>query len=116
MENWKKANEEINKALAQGSAMEAFERYYDKNIVMQENETPPRVGKDLNREQCNGFVSMFPDLKLDVLSVAYGEKLSIQEVYFTYTNENGEKVRYPEIAVRHWLDDKVIKEKFYYAS
>ena len=117
MENqWKATNEEINKLLEQGMAMDAFEKYYAETVVMQENETEPRRGKDLNREQCAGFVQMFPDLKLEVLSTAYGNHVSIQEVLFDYTNQSGERIRYPEVAVRHWENGQVVKEKFYYAS
>lgn len=116
MENWKKANEDINRALESGEAMKAFEKHYHEGVVMQENETEPRKGKEVNREQCGAFVQLFPDLTLKVLSTAYGEHLSIQEVLFDYTNEEGEKLHYPEIAVRKWKGDKVIGEKFYYAS
>lgn len=115
-EQWKKANEEINTLLEQGMAMDGFEKHYAEGVVMQENETEPRVGKALNREQCGAFVKMFPDLKLKVLCAAYGDQVSIQEVLFDYTNEQGEKIRYPEVAVRHWENGRVVKEKFYYSS
>jgi len=116
MNNFKDNNEQLNKMIEQGKAMEAFELFYAESVKMQENETEPRVSKDLNREQCGGFVEAFPDLKLKVLSVAYGENLSIQEVLFDYTNEQGEKIIYPEVAVRHWENGLVVKEKFYYAT
>lgn len=102
--------------LEQGKAMEAFELFYAENVSMQENEAEPRIGKALNREQCGGFVEAFPDLKLTILRVAYADNLSMQEVLFDYTNEQGEKVIYPEVAVRHWENGLVVKEKFYYAS
>ena len=117
MENqWKLFNEKINELLEKGLAMDAFEEYYAETITMQENETEPRIGKALNREQCGEFVQMFPDLKLKVLSTAYGNNLSIQEVLFEYTNESGKKIRYPEVAVRNWENGRVIREKFYYAN
>ena len=116
MTNFKDNNEQLNSMLAQGKAMEAFEHFYAEHVEMQENEAGPRVGKDFNREQCGGFVEAFPDLKLRVLSVAYGDNLSIQEVLFNYTNEQGEKIIYPEVAVRHWENGLVVREKFYYAT
>ena len=114
----KKANEEINNSLEQGKAMEAFEKYYAEEVTMQENETEPRVGKNLNREICFGeaAVKKFSDLKLTVLSTAYGDNISIQEVLFDYTSESGQKVHYPEVAVRHWKNGQVINEKFYYGG
>jgi hypothetical protein len=41
-----KANfEDIKTLVLQGKAMEAFEKYYGDDVVMQENETPATVGK-----------------------------------------------------------------------
>lgn len=114
--NFREANEQLNQMLEAGKAMEAFEQFYSENVSMQENETEPRQGKNFNREQCGGFVNAFPDLKLKVLSVAYGNNLSMQEILFDYTNEAGEKIHYPELAVRHWENGLVGKEKFYYNS
>jgi hypothetical protein len=116
MSNFKERNAQLNKMLEQGKAMEAFELFYAENVSMQENETEPRLGKDFNREQCGGFVEAFTDLKLTVLSVVCGENMSIQEVLFDYTNQEGKKIIYPEIAVRHWENGFIVKEKFYYAS
>ncbi|MCU0389929.1 MAG: hypothetical protein MUE81_02320 [Thermoflexibacter sp.] len=116
MHKFKDNNEQLNKMLEQGKAMQAFELFYAEHVTMQENETEPRIGKDFNREQCGSFVEVFPDLKLKILSVAYGENISIQEVMFDYANEQGEKIIYPEVAVRHWENGLVVKEKFYYAS
>ena len=115
MRDFQDNNEKLNELLEQGKAMEALEQFYDENVKMQENENKPRLGKDFNREQCGGFVAAFPDLKLKVLNIAYGEDLSIQEVLFDYTNEEGEKVVYPEIALREWENGLIIKEKFYYS-
>jgi hypothetical protein len=45
-----KANfEDIKSLVSQGKAMEAFEKYYGDDVVMQENETPATVGKAANR-------------------------------------------------------------------
>ena len=47
-----KANfEDIKSLVLQGKAMEAFEKYYAEDVVMQENETPATVGKAANRDR-----------------------------------------------------------------
>ena len=55
-------------------------------------------------------------MKLKVLSTAYGENISMQEVLFDYMDNTGNKVLYTEVAVRHWKDERVVREKFYYAT
>lgn len=115
MYSFQKNNEQLNQMIDQGIPMEGFELFYDENVVMQENEEKPRIGKNANREQCGGFVKTFTDLKMKVLSVAYGENLSIQECHLTYTGTDGNLVDYIEVAVRHWKNDLIVKEKFYYS-
>jgi len=41
---------ELNQMIAAGQAMEAFERFYADDVVMQENTEPPREGKDACRK------------------------------------------------------------------
>lgn len=116
MTDFQQKNEHLNALLESGQAMNGFELFYHEQVSMQENETEPRLGKTCNREACQGFIDAYPDLKLTILSVGYGENKSYQEVLFEYTHENGEKIYYPELSVRTWEDGWVVKEKFYYSS
>ncbi len=117
-DQWKNANEDLNQLIELGKGREGFEKYYAEDVVMQENETEPRIGKNTSRELCFGeeTAKKHADLKLTIISTAYGDHLSIQEVMFDYTGDSGEHIHYPEVAVRHWQDGLVIREKFYYAS
>ena len=49
MSDISKLENELNQMILAGKAMEAFEKYYADDIVMQENDQPPRVGKAANR-------------------------------------------------------------------
>lgn len=108
------ANTQLNQMLNDGLCMQAFEQFYAPNVVMQENSTEPRMGKDQNREACQGFVDAAPDLKLTVKSVAYNDDSSFQEVDFSYTDEEGNPIAYTEVAVRKWHNGLVVEERFYY--
>lgn len=44
---------DLNDLILQGRTMEAFEKYYDNNVVMQENESVPTIGKEANRKREN---------------------------------------------------------------
>jgi len=43
--------EHLNALILEGKAMEGFELYYDENVVMQENDQEPCIGKDANRQR-----------------------------------------------------------------
>lgn len=44
--NLQAAFEDIKSLVLQGKAMEAFEKYYGNDVVMQENENAPTVASD----------------------------------------------------------------------
>ena len=46
---------DLNSMILRGNALEAFEKYYAEDVVMQENELPPTIGKGANRERERDF-------------------------------------------------------------
>lgn len=42
---------QLNDAILGGEALQAFETYYDDDVVMQENDAEPTFGKTANRER-----------------------------------------------------------------
>jgi len=72
--------EEIKALVLQGKAMEAFEKFYGDDVVMQENETPATVGKAANRDRELDFFSKLTEFRgADVKAVACGEDVIISE-------------------------------------
>lgn len=49
--------EDLNQLVISGKLMDAFEKYYHDDVVMQENEESPVVGKDVNRKREETFLS-----------------------------------------------------------
>ncbi len=50
MRDVKQLEHELNQMILNGQALEAFEKYYADDLIMQENNQPPRVGKTANRD------------------------------------------------------------------
>jgi hypothetical protein len=109
--------EDIKSLVLQGKAMEAFEKYYGDDVVMQENETPATVGKAANRErELDFFVKVTEFRGLELKAVAYGEDVIISEWFADYTHADWGKVTHDQVSVQRWRDGKVIHERFYYAA
>ena len=109
--------EEIKTLVLQGKAMEAFEKYYGENVVMQENENPPTTGKAANRERELDFFAKVVEFRgAEVKNVAYGEDLIISEWFLDYTHAEWGKITHDQVSVQKWKDGKVIHERFYYAT
>jgi SnoaL-like domain len=108
---------DIQSLLQQGKAMDAFEKYYAEDVLMQENDNPPTVGKAANRARELDFfakVTEFRGLKLK--EVAYREDLIISEWFADYTHAELGKVTHDQISVSRWKDGKIISDRYYYAT
>lgn len=54
---------EIKTLVLAGKAMEAFEKYYGDDVVMQENENPATTGKAANRDRELDFLAKITDFR-----------------------------------------------------
>ncbi len=115
MNNVKELVEDLVKMIGEGKIMEAFEKYYADNVVMQENETDPRVGKDANREYEKAFVGGIVEVhSAKTLGIAVGDNYSTVESFMDVTHKDwGRSVR-TQVAVQRWENGKIVSEKFYY--
>jgi len=106
---------ELNQMILSGQALDAFERFYADDVVMQENQHEPRRGKDANREyeqQFFGSIAEFHGAALGGVAVA-GNK-SFSEWTFDVTFQDGTRMTNDQVTARTWNDGKVVFERFYY--
>jgi len=107
--------EDLNSMILEGRALEAFEKYYAEDVVMQENELPPTIGKAANREREKEFFSNLVELRgADVKAVAVGDDVTMVEWFFDYTHKEWGRRTYHQVAVQRWKDGKIVHERFYY--
>lgn len=109
--------EELNQMILSGKAMEAFDRFYADNVVMQENDQPPTLGKQANREREIVFFEAITEFRgAKVLSIGVAEDKTFVEWHYDYTHKEWGKRQYHQIAVQTWKDGKIIHERFYYGN
>ena len=114
-QNIQALEKELNEMVASGQAMEAFEKFYADDVVMQENNQEPRRGKDACRkyeEEFFGNVAEFHEGSLQG-SAAQGDR-SYSEWIFDVTFKDGSRMRNHQVAARRWKDGKVMFEQFFY--
>jgi len=56
-------DQELNNMVLSGKALEAFEQFYADDVVMQENNDEPRIGKETNRKFEQEFFSSLASLE-----------------------------------------------------
>ena len=108
---------DLNNKILQGKALDAFEEYYADNIVMQENNDPPTIGKDANRKREQEFLANIKEFHgAEVKHVAVGDNVSMVEWFWDYTHSEMGRVKSDQVAIQTWQDGKIINEKFYYSK
>lgn len=105
---------QLNQLILDGRSLEAFERFYGEDIVMQENTDPPIVGKARNREREQAFFGALAAVGVTLLGGAVGTDVTYSEWIFELTFHDGRKVHLTEVSARRWRDGLVIHERFYY--
>lgn len=117
MKNLLEKINDLNDLILQGKALEAFEKYYHTDVVMQENENAPTVGKSSNRKREEDFFSSITDFRsARPLKVTVGEGTTMVEWHYDYTHKSWGIRNYFQISVQEWQNGQIIKEKFYYAN
>ncbi len=107
--------EDLVKMIGEGKMLEAFEKYYAEDVVMQENEGELRNGKETNRKYEEAFVNGITEVHSSkVLGVAVGDNYSTIESYMNVTHKDWGRVARTQVSVEHWKDGKIVNEKFYY--
>src|SRR5258706_11482532 len=107
----------LNSLILEGKSMDGFEKYYDDQVVMQENELPPTVGKEANRNRELLFFSNITEFRgAKVLNLSAGENISFVTWHFDYTHKEWGIRNYTQISVQHWKNGKIIKEQFFYGN
>jgi len=106
---------QLNNQILSGDILNAFERFYADDVVMQENTEEPRVGKSLNREYEQKFldsVEAFHSAKL--LSGAVNGDVTFSEWEYDVTIKGVGRNVLTQVAVRRWKNGQIIHERFYY--
>jgi hypothetical protein len=106
---------ELNAMVLQGRILEAFERFYAPEIVMQENNAPATAGKAANREREAKFVESIEQFHQGtLLATAVRGDTSFSEWLMDVTFRGRVRLKLEQVAVRRWKDDQIVHERFYY--
>ncbi len=105
----------LNELLLRGKALEAFERFYADEIEIQDNDSPPVVGKQANRAREQAFFNAIEQLhRVELLGWAVNGDRSYSEWIYEFTLRGGERLRMCEVSARRWRDGQVVHERYYY--
>ena len=115
MDDLKALDQDLNQLILQGKALDAFEKYYAENVVMQENADEPRRGKPACREAEKQFFDSVEKVsKFELVHSAVGDGVTFSQWDFDMTLKDGVRRQSTQVARRLWKNGKVVDERFYY--
>ena len=109
--------EEMYNMINSGQMMDAFEKYYAENVVMEEPMTGRREGKAANREFEKNWADSIAEYHGGgVNSITSNEETGVTmvEAWIDMTNKEGQRMKMEEVAVQKWNGDQIEHERFYY--
>ena len=113
--NVQQLDKELNDMVLSGKVMDAFEKFYAEDVVMQENSEAPRKGKVENRKAEEQFMASVEKWNSGkVVASAVNGDVSFSEWEMDITFKGGKDAKMSQVAVRHWKDGKIAHERFFY--
>ncbi len=103
--------------VSQGKILEAYDALYAENVVMQENNNPPTVGKAANRVREEQFVGSVKEVHVNrAAKVLVDGNKAVIEWVLEFTNQDGVRLKFDQIALQTWENGQITEERFFYDS
>ncbi len=98
-----------------GKYVEAIEQFYAEDATMQENNKPPRGGRDKLIEGERKTLAAHKAARTESGStfLLEGDRVVIHWV-FVFTRHDGTSFRMEELAEQRWRGDRIVEERFFY--
>lgn len=95
--------------------VEAIEEFYTADATMQENDNPPRVGRDKLVENERRALARASSVASRCVRPVFveGDRVVIRWI-FEFTYPDGSRMRIEELAYQRWDGERVAEEKFFY--
>ncbi len=107
--------DQLNQMILEGKILDAFEKFYAEDVVMQDNDYPARNGKAINRQHEEAFVNGMTEFRgAKVLNTVVSDGVAATEWWFDYTHKDYGTRNYRQLAVQRWKDGRIVEETFYY--
>jgi hypothetical protein len=108
---------ELNQLVLSGKSLEAFDKFYHNDVVMQENEMAPTVGKAANLQREKEFYGNVTDFRgAEMKGLAIGDNMTTVIWRYDYTHKEWGVKKYTQVSVQHWSDGLIIREQFFYGN
>ena len=107
---------DLKELLGKGQFLEAMETYLTDDVVLQEADGTPKVGKEtciIAEKELLATVTEF--IKYDILHYAISGNTSYYEAVMEFKTNDGQHHRFEQVNRTKWRDGKIYSERYYHA-
>lgn len=99
----------------EGKYVEAIEEFYTPDATMQENNQPPRGGREVLIAGERKVLAAHKKVRTEPGSsfLLDGDRVVVHW-RFVFTRPDGKRLRMEELALQRWRGDRIVEERFYY--
>jgi hypothetical protein len=109
--------EDFDRMVLAGDILGAVDRYFADEVVTQEGNAAPVVGKAANRARLDAFLSSLRAFNGATRhSYGVGEDVTLSEYTFDLVTEDGAPLIWNEVIRRRWANGQVVDERYYTAG
>ncbi|MFO7799434.1 SnoaL-like domain-containing protein [Rhodohalobacter sp.] len=108
--------EDVYQHVQNGTALDAFEKYYADNVTMILEDGTAVEGKDANRKRENEFFDSVESFNgMEVVGITANEETeqTAVESWMDVTFKGGNRMKLEQVATQDWEDGKIVRERFY---
>lgn len=105
---------ELDNLVVQGKFLEAVEQFFDDEVICYSTPDDAIYGKPEKYNATQNFFNQLSAINHIALhSQAVGHDVTMSEMTFEFSMQNGKRLVWNEVIRRTWKDGKVIEEKYY---
>lgn len=102
------------KMIREGAFLESIEAFYAEDMIAQENEEPPRVGRLAQIENERAALARVRfERSVAESFLVDGDRVAIHWT-FEMRTPTGQRIRMSEIAYQLWRGDRIVEERYFY--
>ncbi|MFY0628936.1 MAG: nuclear transport factor 2 family protein [Flavobacteriaceae bacterium] len=107
---------DLKNLLGKGQFLEAMDKYLADDVVLQEANEEPKVGKDVciaAEKELLATVTEF--YRYEINNVAITGDVSYYEAIMEFKTNDGQRHKFEQVNRTQWKDGKIINERYYHA-
>ena len=115
MQNLETLVNELNSLIKELKYSEAFDKFYDEDVVTCENENPPIKGLASYREAGKSFLANISNYSAELKNVVISDDMSVTEWRYIFDHTMAGHWDFVQLSLQRWKNEKIVHERHHYS-